>query len=446
MEAAEPVAALRRAGGSLRTAPLLDRIRERVNTTPGRLGLIAVLVVAGAVSLGAIATAAERSRADAAQAVRTQTEPLLVQASTLYTALADANATATTTFLTGGLEPPSRRARYLSDLRVASDALTTLTREIRGSADGSAAVRTIGEQLPVYSGLIESARANNLQGFPVGAAYLRAASTTTLTGAIFPAAERVYAVEAAHLNDDYNTGSATAALDVLALVMALGLGLLLLAQLYLAHVTRRIINVPMLLATVVVLGVAIWSIVGLISEQNALRTAQRSGSDSVELLTATRVLLSRAQSDQSLTLVNRGSDTTDPVDFNRVIRVLAPPAGLIGEVGALADRNGTGASAGQLTTEFNAYRARASQISALLNQGLLNDAINAATSRSSTALTDSLSANLSGQIRDAQARFVNSAADATSALAGLWIAIPVLIVLAAALALVGLRKRLGEYR
>lgn len=445
MEATEPVGALRRAAAGLRAAPAFDRVRDRVTTTPGRLALIALLVVAAAVSFGAIATAAEHSRAHAAQAARSQTEPLLVQASTLYTALADANATATTTFLTGGLEPPARRALYVSDLRTASDALTSLTSEVGSSADARAAVRTIADQLPVYSGLVESARANNLQGFPVGAAYLRAASTT-LTGTILPAADRLYATEARRLSDDFGTGTASVALVVLALAMALALGLLALTQLYLARISRRVLNLPMLIATVVLLGVAIWSVVGLISEQNALSAARRSGSDSVELLSAARVLLSRAQSDESLTLVNRGSDATDPVDFNRVMGVLAPPDGLIGEIGALAPQNGTDAAANQLASDFATYRTQATQITSLLSQGQLQNAINAATSPSSTLLANAVNENVIGQIHDAQARFTDSADAATSAISGLSIAIPILTVLAATLALLGLQQRRGEYR
>jgi len=50
------------------------------------------------------------------------------------------------------------------------------------------------------------------------------------------------------------------------------------------------------------------------------------------------------------------------------------------------------------------------------------------------------------QTNAAQARFASQASDATSALAGLKIAIPVLAVAAALLALVGLRQRADEYR
>src|ERR1700687_5515710 len=103
------------------------QIREWLRTTPGRLALISALVVVGAVCFGLVAALTEGSREQAAHAVRTETEPLLVDAVTLYSALSDANGTVTTTFLTGGLEPASRRARYLADLKAAGGALERLS-------------------------------------------------------------------------------------------------------------------------------------------------------------------------------------------------------------------------------------------------------------------------------------------------------------------------------
>lgn len=123
MEALQPISSPRlRLGAGARTESARSWAREHLATTPGRLVLLVVLVVTGAVCFGVIASAAERSRERAVEAVRSQTEPLLVQAVNLYTGLADANATATTTFLRGGLEPPTRRAHYLEDLRFASGA------------------------------------------------------------------------------------------------------------------------------------------------------------------------------------------------------------------------------------------------------------------------------------------------------------------------------------
>ncbi len=444
VEGSHPVAALPRIGRATRTASLLAWLRERVTTTPGRLVLVSISVIVGAVCFGVIATVAERSRAQAAQAARTETEPLLVQAVTLYTALSDANATANTTFLNGGLEPAARRAHYLQDLRLASDSLATLTREVGGSADARVAVGTITEQLPIFSGLVEAARANNRQGLPVGAAYLRQASAR-LTGTILPEADRLYAIEAKRLSGDYGTGTAAAALVVLIVVIGLALALLVLAQLYLARISRRILNAPTLLATVVLAAVSIWAVVGLIGEQSALASARR-GSDAVEVLSATRVLLSRAQSDQSLTLVNRGSDETDPADFAAVMRELAPNGGLLGGVSALARRTGTSSPAHRLTTEFASYQAETTQITMLESNGRILDAIRRASAASASSIADRLNAGIAGQITNAQGRFMSAAAAAASSLSGLSVAIPVLTALAAALALIGLRQRLSEYR
>ena len=443
MKRSQPVAALPR-GVVTRTASLLAWLRERVATTPGRLVLVSISVIVGAVCFGVIATVAERSRAQAVQEVRTETEPLLVQAVNLYTALSDANATANTTFLNGGLEPPARRAHYLQDLHLASDSLATLTREVGGSADARVAVGTITEKLPIFSGLVEAARANNRQGLPVGAAYLRQASAQ-MTGAILPEADRLYAIEAKRLSDDYGTGTAAAALVVLVLVIGLALALLVLAQLYLARISRRILNVPTLSATVVLAAVSIWAVAGLIGEQNALASARR-GSDAVEVLSATRVLLSRAQSDQSLTLVNRGSDETDPADFAAVMRELAPNGGLLGGVSALARRTGTSAPANRLTAEFASYQSETTQITTFETNGRIGDAIKRASAASSSSIADRLNTGLAGQITTAQGRFMTAARSAASSLSGLSVAIPVLTALAAALALIGLRQRLSEYR
>jgi hypothetical protein len=444
MDTMPSVATARRTRTRSKAAPAPDWLRGRTTTTPGRLVLLSILIAAGAVCFGLIATSAERSRAHAAEAVRARTEPLLVQAVTLYTALSDANATATTTFLKGGLEPPAERARYLSDVRTASDALAALTREVGNSSSEAAAVRTIIEQLPVYAGLVESARANNRQGLPIGAAYLRQASAV-LTSTILPAADHLYATEAKRLVDDYSTGIGTTALVVLIAAIVVALVVLLLTQRYLTRVSRRILNVPVAIATVVLLVVSIWAVVGLLGEQSALASARRD-SDSVELLSATSVLLSRAQSDESLILVNRGSDETDPLDFALVMHTLSGPGGLLAQSAAPADSGEAARARDRLSRTFAAYRAETHQVATLQNRGLTYQAIAAASSPSSIAIGVSLNSDLAGQVQAAQRRFQANTASATSWLWGLAIAIPLLTSVVAALTLLGLRQRLQEYR
>jgi hypothetical protein len=441
MEALHSLATSGRAGSRRkRVDPALAWLRERVATTPGRLLAMSAVVVAVAICYGVVATVAVRSRAQAAQAVQTQTEPLLKQAASLYTALSDANATVTTTLLRGGLELRAERARYMQDLAIAAAALTTLTREAGTSANARPALRIIADELPLYSGLVEAARADNRQNFPIGASYLREASSL-LTTTMLPAADRLYTAEARRLTDNYGSGTGTGTLIALLTAAAVSLVLLVLAQRYVAQQSRRILNVPMLAATVVVGVASIWALVGLLSEQNALASARSDGSDSVEVLSATQVLLSRALGDQSLTLVNRGGDESDPTDVAAVMPVVGR---LISEDRALAARTGTTTSAGLLTREFASYRSETAQIGQLEKSGRITQAISPW--RAAGVTSAQLNANLTDQILAAQNRFVSSANDATSAVSGLSLAIPLLTVIAGVLALLGLRQRINEYR
>ena len=430
--------------------PVRAWIREQLTTTPGRLALLSIAVVIGAVCFGAMALIAAQARSRAVNSAKTDTEPLLAEAANLYASLSDANATATTTVLVGGLEPPARRARYLADVATASKSLASLTRQVGTAAGARDSVATVAAQLPIYAGLIEAARANNRQGLPVGAAYLRQASNL-LDTTILPAAGRLYTIEAQRLRDDYDTGTSLTWLLVFIIVLLVLLVLLVLIQRYLARISHRILNIPTVIATLLLVGLTAWGASAMISEQNALAKAQRDGSDSVEVLSAARILVSRAQSDQSLTLIARGGDTADPADFTAVIAALGQPggsSGLAAEIRALAQRTDTTRAAGEFDQAVSAYLAQHAQITTLQSQGQTAAADNLAAGLGAKGPSpaDRVSASLAGQVAAAQARFASSAADATSALSGLSVGIPVVFVVAACLTLVGLRLRINEYR
>ena len=420
--AAAPVPASRqrsRAGGAL------DWVRDRLATTPGRLVLTSIVVVVGVAVFGIVATGAEQSRERSVRAARASTEPLLVHAVNLYTALSDANATVATGLLSGGLESRSSRVRYTDDLQNATSALTALTRGAVTPA-AQAALGKIGDQLPTYTGYVEAARANSRQGFPVGPAYMRQADALMKTS-MLPAARDVYRAEAERLNSDYQTGTGTSTLVALVAAIAVALVLLLLAQRYVTRISHRIFNLPMLIATVALVVVSVWTLVAVTSSQNSLASAQRNGSDSLEALSVANVLLSRAQGDLSVTLVNRGTDQVDPLDFTKVTQVLT-----------------SSPIAASLNSRFAAYRAAGDRVQQLEDQGQLEPAINQL--QPVAAMSQHLSDELGGQINAADARFKLAAGDAASNLSGLGLAIPLVTVLVAVLSLLGLRQRINEYR
>lgn len=419
----------------------------RARTTPGRLRLLAVALVGAAILAGLVMAAAVGARHDAAQAVSTQTEPLMVYADNLYASLSDADATAAATFLTGGLEPKRNRARYLDDLRAAGLQLTRLARQAGGLGEAGTSVSVVATQLPVYSGLVDTARANNRQGLPVGSAYLRQASDL-MRQQILPAAGQLYSLEARRLGSKYQSGTASGDVVALAVAAAVMLALLVVAQVFLARRTHRVFNVALVVATVVLIGLSAWSLFGLAGEQSRLSTAQREGSDSVEVLSAARILALREQADESLALVAHGGSPNYLTDFASVSKVLAPAGGLLGEAGALAKGQGSSSAVSRLDATFAQYQGVHSQVAALEKSGRSEKAITLAVGSSAPelALSDRLNSDVVAEIGSAQARFTHSAREATSAVGGLGLAIPLLIAVAGLLALLGLQQRVSEYR
>ena len=103
----------------------------------------------------------------------------LIRVQKIQTDLLTADATATNAFLIGGLERPAQRATYDQAITEASALIAEAARQ---PADG-AALAALNDEI-VHAGTVEQARANNRQGLPVGAQYMRIASTELRTVAL----------------------------------------------------------------------------------------------------------------------------------------------------------------------------------------------------------------------------------------------------------------------
>lgn len=141
-----------------------DTPRElrRLTTAVIALGLVFGLL---GLSLFTLLTwSMQRASAATAQTIRIQQ---------IQTNLQRADANATNAFLVGGLEPASQRAAY-------EESITAASQLIAQAADAEpadqAALSALNVELVDYTENIELARANNRQGFPIGAQYLRLAS------------------------------------------------------------------------------------------------------------------------------------------------------------------------------------------------------------------------------------------------------------------------------
>jgi CHASE3 domain sensor protein len=424
-------------------------IRRELATTPGRLRLAVASLALGALVFGLVAAHAAVTRRQAVKDVTTS-QLRLVKAVDLSAHLSDAHATAARSFLVGGPERAASRIEYDEALKLAGVGVADLAGEIGTSSRDAAAVRLITHRLSSYAGLIDTARANYRQGFPVAGAYLRRAAST-MRDQMLPSAGRLYAIQARRLTASYDAGISV--WTMLVGILAGGTLLVLLAatQIYISRVTRRVVNPLLALATTILVGLVAWIAVAFLGQQRALTRAQRDGSDPVELLTATRILASRAQADESVALSARGGSEGEPQLSLRAIdrgfrAVTRPIEGLLDQAAETSGR-----SMPTIRAAYRTYLRTHGHVVEKERRGDFRAAVDLAVGRPHGALSTSDSAAaldgaLAREIRAARGRFRSRATDAGAALDGLSTGIPLLTAMCGLLAMLGVRRRLDEYR
>lgn len=280
-------------------------LRRFAQTTPGLISaLIAVLTV---LCVAAGLTAGQQLDAKIARADRAleQTEPLAFAAQRLFVALSSADASAAAAFLSGGIESSEVRGQYEQAL---ADAAVSLAEATAGAGDPRtrAIVARIAADLPTYTGLVETARANNRQGHPVGSAYLRQASELMQTS-LLPRAQELEDARTDAVRADQDVIGAVPATSVVLLILVLGVcagGSILLARR-----TNRRVNAGVALAGCAALLALLWTVGATVAAAQLLdRGAGGAGARADDLAQA-RILAQRARTDEMLGLVTRGDIT-----------------------------------------------------------------------------------------------------------------------------------------
>lgn len=308
-------------------ARLTPRERLRATTTPRKLRRLLVGLVVLSLAWGAAAAWVVSQRASGAGAVVSTSEPVSLDGQQIYRALSDADATAATAFLSGGLEPIAVRHRYLADIAQAASRLEAAT-AIAGHSVAARDLAVLSAALPVYTGEVETARADNRLGLPLGAAYLREASSL-MRGTLLPAARDVSAQADAQLAAD--SGRATGLpLAVLLLASAVLVGLVFYgAQRWLSRRTHRVLNAGLLAACAAGALSLVWLIVALGVARAELLQARDHGSLPVAALARADIAALQARTDEGLTLIDNDGDDAFQADFIATARRLGPSAGTL---------------------------------------------------------------------------------------------------------------------
>jgi hypothetical protein len=237
-----------------------------------RLRFAAVALSALALLAGLVSALAASERHSATVAAWQKAEPLVVDAQAIDTSLSDADTTAAGSFLQGRLEPAALRARYSSDLAQASAMLASAAQQVGSDPAVDASIRSLTVELPIYTGLVETATFNERQAsYPLAAAYLGEANSL-MRSELLPAAASLYEVEGQRLTANESSSSSTWPVMLAALLFVLLLVLLVVAQRWLSTHFRRTLNVPLVAATAVILVLAIWFTVALAAQGSGVHS------------------------------------------------------------------------------------------------------------------------------------------------------------------------------
>jgi hypothetical protein len=419
----------------------IGRLRH---TSPGRLQLILAGLLALGLLTGLVAGLTAHSAATGTDDLGGRAQPLLVEAETIYSALADADTTAAQAFLAGGLEPTELTRRYEADLDRATTALTSAARRTPDGSDAGDAVRTLSSGVSRYAGLVASARANNRQGLPVGASYLSAASQLNRE-TLQPQAQALFRTAQSEVDDGYSSARSTVWVVLLVLLLIGLLVALVAAQRYLSRTTRRTFNIPLLAATAVTVVLALAAGGVLLSQRAHLRAADADGSTPVALLAEARILALRERGDEALTLAARGSGGAYEDDFRAVSARLGGANGLLAAAGKAVDGDAR-AAVRSATTRHAGYVAAHTQVRKLDDGGDYDGAVELAIGKQTSATFTGLTDDIGRALESRKAAFTDEIGRAGRGLGLLTVLGPLLALVICGLALAGIRARLEEYR
>ena len=444
-----------------------ETARRRSRTTPGHLQMLVLLIGGTSAALFLVGSATLVAAQRSVAGMRHETVPAIMGAQRIHATLADADRAEANAFLAGAIEAAGPHRQYENDIAAAMRELEQAAEQAGGNAAVGRQIQTVSVMVTQYTSLVDIARADNQQGYPVGAAYLRQASQLMHRpgDGILASVDQLGDLDAQDLGAENTTLVITVGLLVLYASAAITLlAVLVHSQRFVRERFRRRRNRHLLMATGVLLLLSATVASEAVFTTQTLVVAESQDYNRLLNLWHMRSLVYDANGNESLSLIARGNgDAFDRTFASNTARLVDRPLtdDMVNEAdrgdvrfqGLLADELNSSsgderAAAMDVLRAYRRFMGVDATVRARSQQGDHDSAARLALGASTGQLGaafNGIDAALGRTIDTVQSQFDRSVAFAEYSLLG-HVAIQLLTIVIVLLAYRGLKPRIDEYR
>lgn len=272
-------------------------------TTPGKLTIVSFILIVAILAAGGAMVFSSEQRREKLDTLISQTEPLANASQELFNALSEADSIATTSFLKQNDSDAVAREKFMDATERASEAIIHASHGIDEiTSDDMQLILAIQNNLPNYVQLVSTAQTNDRLRNPVGVAYLTQGSDL-MQRQMLPAAQQLHERTSKKVTDERQSLVTPLWFPLSGLIAAVGF--LLLAQLWLAALTNRRLNLGYVVATVLMVFATLWASVSAAATWMGTDDASNKSASTLSKLTQVRIAVQQTRTNEALGLVQR---------------------------------------------------------------------------------------------------------------------------------------------
>lgn len=397
------------------------------------MAIVTVLVI---LAVGAMSWLLTARLVDQTNEVATSTGEVLIATQQVSASFAEADAAAVSVHLAGADGNREQRRLFEEALDRATSSLERVARLVGDDERSHDALQDIAANATEYAGLIEAARLASIEELSAADSTLRLASALN-RNEISPDVQSIASRASERFDDQTSSAWYAVAIILLAIVLAALIG----AQFMISRRFRRLINVPLVLATVASLVLIVLSSRGFATQQQAFNDAESEAFDAIQISEQIQQSAYRHRAVGTSSVLD-GSATTELAQFESE---LSGESGLLSQARAASSSSRELAGADEIVARWDRYVIESTRSQDALRRGDI-EAAEAITQGSANAAFNGFNTTVEAALLDNREQFLGQLKIASDALQWLRGLILVGSLLAAVLAWWGFAQRIGEYR